>query len=342
MATFIIVDTNNLFFRSKFSVRGDLNTKVGMSFHVMLMSLRKMWNTYNGDHVIFATEGKSWRYDYDAKYKLNRKIDRLAKTELELEEDAIFMEALNDFISFIDSKTNCTLVKAPNAEADDVIARWVQTHPNDNHIIISSDSDFVQLVAENVMIHDGVNERTLKHDGVYDSKGVKLEFTIDSSGKVKTGKPNPEFIAPDDWQEFALFTKCIRGDKSDNIFSAYPGARFKGTSKRAGIVEAFEDRINKGFDYNNFMLQKWTDHEDQEHRVIERYEANRLLIDLTMQPEIVKAHVDEVIANALQKPVNSGVGIHFMKFCNRWDLANISKYPTDFANILNKKYTANL
>ena len=31
-------------------------------------------------------------------------------------------------------------------EADDLIALWIQAHPNDKHVIISSDSDFYQLI----------------------------------------------------------------------------------------------------------------------------------------------------------------------------------------------------
>lgn len=337
--TFIIVDTNNLYFRSRFSVRGDIDTKIGMSFHVLLMSLRKMWNKYDGSHIIFTGEGKSWRYKYDDKYKIQRKLNRLVKTEQDQEDDAIFMEALSDFQDFIENKTNCTYIRAENAEADDVIALWIQSHPEDNHIIISSDTDFIQLLAPNVIIHDGVNSRTLKHDGVYDDSGRKLEFTIASDGKIKTGKPNPNFL-PDrkDWIEYALFLKIIRGDTSDSIFSAYPGARLRGTKNKVGITEAFEDRKTQGYNYNNFMNQRWVDPDGEECRVRDRFAHNQLLIDLTKHPDQVRKHVCESINSALQKEVVKGVGIHFLKFCSRWDLAKISQYPEDFARILQAKY----
>ena len=62
----------------------------------------------------------------------------------------------------------------------------------------------------------------------------------------KTGKekeaPNPEFM---------LFEKCMRGDTSDNVFSAYPGVRTKGTRNKVGLIEAFDDRQTKGFNWNN-------------------------------------------------------------------------------------------
>ena len=39
----------------------------------------------------------------------------------------------------------------------------------------------------------------------------------------------------------------MRGDPSDNIFSAYPGVRTKGTKNKIGLTEAFEDRNSKGY-----------------------------------------------------------------------------------------------
>ena len=36
------------------------------------------------------------------------------------------------------------------------------------------------------------------------------------------------------------------------------------------------------------MLQRWVDHEEQEHRVKDDFERNSILIDLTKQPDEVK------------------------------------------------------
>jgi len=37
----------------------------------------------------------------------------------------------------------------------------------------------------------------------------------------------------------------MRGDATDNVFSAYPGVRKKGTRNKVGLVEAFEDKKKK-------------------------------------------------------------------------------------------------
>jgi len=210
--TFIIVDTHNLFHRAKHSTRGDVDMKIGMAFHIMFMSLRKMWKQFEGTHILFANEGRSWRYDVNTAYKANRKVARVSKSIPEQEEDEIMFEALNDLVNYLDTKTNCSMVQCPIAEADDVIALWVQSHPNDEHVIISSDSDFVQLLDDNKRIYDGVMDRLLTKDGVYNNKGKKVEFVIKSDSKIKTGAVNPDFVPDEDWMDYSLFIKCVRGD----------------------------------------------------------------------------------------------------------------------------------
>ena len=127
-----------------------------------------------------------------------------------------------------------------------MIATWIQQHPDDNHYIISTDSDFYQLLAPNVTQYNGTTDQVVTLEGFKDLKTG--EAVIDK----KTKEPK-KAIDP----EFALFEKCVRGDSSDNVFSAYPGARLKGTKNKTGIMEAFEDRHTGGYNYNNFMLQRW-------------------------------------------------------------------------------------
>ena len=119
-----------------------------------------------------------------------------------------------------------------------------------------------------------------------------------TGAKIKVGKKDPNFVAPENWYDYALFLKCIRGDKTDNIFSAYPGVREKGSSKTIGIREAYEDRHTKGYNWNNFMNQTWIDHNEVEHKVKDRFALNETLIDLTKIPDEVKASGLEIIAEA--------------------------------------------
>lgn len=325
--TYILVDSLNMFYRARHVVRGDdIETKIGMAYHIMFSAINKAWRDFEGSHVVFAFEGRSWRKDYYDPYKRNRKEARDALSPREAEEDQRYFQAFDELKEFIDKRTNCTVLRHERCEADDFIARFIQNHPNDNHVIISSDSDFYQLLAPNVSQYNGITNQHIRLDGVYNDKGKPV---VDNKTKEHKQVGDPQWL---------LFEKCIRGDTSDNVFSAYPGARKKGTKNKVGMEEAFEDKNSKGFNWNNFMLQRWTDHEGVEHRVLDDYQRNRTLIDLTQQPDDIKAMLDETIVNQVQKVPVSGVGVHFMKFCGKHDLQRVSQNAEAHAEYLNAPY----
>ena len=326
--TYILVDTANTFFRARHVINGDADIKLGMAFHITLNSVKKAWQDFQGSHVIFCLEGRSWRKDFYKPYKAQRAEARAAHTEREAEEEKVFWEAFDTFKDFIKDKTNCTVLQHPQLEADDLIAGWIQTHPNDNHVVISTDTDFVQLIAPNVKQYNGVMETTITHEGIFDAKGKRV---IDKKTQEPKAIPDPEWL---------LFEKCMRGDTSDNVFSAYPGVRTKGTSKKVGLSEAFEDRNSKGYAWNNLMLQRWTDHNGLEHRVLEDYERNRRLIDLSHQPEDIKEIITNTISTATLSNKDVGqVGIRLMKFCNLYDLKKIADQAQAYAEPLNARYS---
>lgn len=323
---YIIIDTMNMFFRCKhIAMKGtDAWTKVGYAMHLTLSSAAKEFREHKGDHVVFALEGQnSWRKKFYAPYKLNRKEKRAQLTEEQVEEDQLFFEGYSDMMKFLDKRTNCTVLAAEGAEGDDVIAHWTQMHTGDEHVIISSDTDFVQLLAPNVKQYNGVTKQLLTIDGIFDDKGKPV-----FDNKTKELKPTPD----PDWE---LFYKCIRGDTGDNVFSAFPGARLKGTKNKVGIREAFEDRVSQGYSWNNFMLQRWVDHHQKEHKVIDDFNRNMTLVDLTRQPDEVKEAMDIALANAYMKPPAKMVGAHLLKFCGKYELNNIAKFPDRYAEFMN-------
>ena len=325
MATYILVDTANTFFRARHVVRGDLDTKVGMALHITLNGVKKAWQQFNGNHVVFCLEGRSWRKDYYEPYKRNRQETRDAMTPAQAEEDKVFWEIFDEFKDFVGDKTNCTVIQHPQLEADDLIAGWVQAHPNDDHVIISTDGDFAQLVSSNVKQYNGVSNTTITHEGYFDDKGKPV---IDKKTGEAKPAPNPEFM---------LFEKCMRGDTSDNVFSAYPGVRKKGTKNKVGLIEAFEDKGTKGYNWNNMMLQRWTDHEGVEHRVLDDYTRNVTLCDLTAQPEEIREIINNTIAEVKPKGITQ-VGMRLMKFCAKWDMQRIADQAQYYAEPLQANY----
>lgn len=343
METYILSDAQNLFYRQSNMINDayGLDSMVGMCFSMILNSLKKEYTKWNGTHSVLFLEGRSWRKDIYKGYKANRVVEASLLSQKQQEKNEVLSESFKDFIEYIRSNTNITVLRSPNAEADDMIAIWVEAHPDDQHVLISSDSDFIQLLRyKNFKLYDPVKNILITQEGVFDDDGNKMSFTITSQVKIKVGKIDPDFVVDPHWYEYSLFMKCIRGDKNDNIFSAYPDVREKGTKNSVGIKEAYGDSINRGYSWNNFMNQRWIDHEGVEHQVKDKYEFNKKLIDLSMIPEDVKNKCLEVIAlETLKEPKPAiKVGLSFMNFCGKWELKRIADNSSAYMPMLKSKY----
>jgi 5'-3' exonuclease len=325
---YVLIDTANMFFRARHTAfrASDPWEKVGVALHTTLMSANKVVKRFEADHVVFALEGRSWRKDHYKPYKANRAVARAALTETEAEEDKMFWETYDNLTKYLSERTNCSVIRCPTAEGDDIIARWITLHPQDEHIVISSDTDFVQLLAANVKQYNGITDELITTEGIYDAKGRPV---VDKKTKEPKQIPDPAWL---------LFEKCMRGDTSDNVFSAFPGVRTKGTKNKVGLQEAFADRTTKGYNWNNMMLQRWTDHNGEEHRVLDDYERNRQLIDLTHQPQAVKDTVDLAIIEQISHKDIGQVGVRFMQFCGKYDLVRCSENAEGFGRWLNETY----
>jgi hypothetical protein len=420
---FVLIDAANLFNRAHHVCGGDAFTKAGMALHIIFNSLDKAFRQHGANHLVLCAEGRSWRYDYYPPYKAKRKLLRETLSPKEKEEQEVFYDVLKDFIEYMSENTKCTVLQTQGAEADDLIARFIQLHPNDQHMILSGDSDMIQLIDENVTIYNGVTNQLITNKGVFDERGREMVFMVKpADGKLKIGQTLEDatkakkrddaknlraardeellaekaakdarkaydallakgnggvelvsaktewekldkalnkakmktlqmkaegdkpfaFSVEDGWWKRALFIKCIRGDSGDGVFSAYPGVRYQGSSKKVGIEDAWHDREAKGFHWNNFMLQRWEklneDGSTEDVRVLDEYNRNVMLIDLSAQPEAIKDLLDRVIIEAIQKEPVGNVGIHFLRFCKKHDLNRIGERAADHSRYLNASY----
>jgi 5'-3' exonuclease len=332
MTKYALIDTANTFFRARHvaSRNSTLEEKIGMALHLTLASVNQAVRKYGIGHVVFCLEGRSWRKDVYGPYKKNRVVDAMSVTEAEKEESEMFWDTYEKFTTYIREKTNVSVLRHERAEADDLIARFIHLHPNDTHYIISTDSDYVQLITDKVFQYNGVTNELITINGYLKESGKPV---LDKKTKEPKLLEDPQYL---------LFKKIIRGDAGDNVFSAYPGVREVGSKNKVGIKEAYEDRTKQGFSWNNLMLQRWVDHDNVEHRVKDDYERNRMLIDLTAQPEDVKQVVDESIRKGVRRITTPQVGIHFMKFCGKYELTKISEQAETYARWLNEPYTGTL
>ena len=325
---YLLVDTANTFFRARHSAHRQSDTwdKLGFAIHVTLASVNKSWRDQRADHVIFCLEGRSWRKDFYEPYKKNRSVARAALTESEAEEDRLFWETFDNLKTFVAEKTNCTVLQHPELEADDLIAGFIQAHPGDHHTIVSSDTDFYQLLADNVNQYNGISDELHTLQGIFDKKGKPV---LDKKTKEPKKIPDPKFI---------LFEKCMRGDPTDNVFSAFPGVRTKGSKNKVGLEEAYADRNTKGYNWNNLMLQRWVDHNGVEHKVLDDYQRNVTLVDLTAQPDDIKVKMATTIATAQVVKNAPMIGAQFLKFCGKYDLIKLSENASNMAEWLTASY----
>lgn len=324
MKTFLLIDTMNLMWRAAHVTRGNTFDRVGLAVHISFNSIVSFASKQDIDHLVFCFEGSSWRKQYDSSYKANRKIAKAKLSQEDIEFQDYLIEVQNDMKDFLENKTNVTVLQHENLEADDLIAGWIQTHSDDNHVILSTDSDFLQLLSDNVSIYNGVDKKYIRSTGIFDEFDRQMK---DKNGNLMFPE-NPEYF---------LFEKIIRGDTSDNIKPAYPGVRKLGTKNKVGIVECFEDRQKQGFAWNTFMNEQWVDHEGETNLVKDKFNHNKLLIDLNNQPDHIKLYMAETISNVYENTKHQKqVGIEFLKFCGKHQLVNLAKYPEKIAKLLEK------
>lgn len=350
MSRHVLVDLNNLFSRSKFAVVGDAQTKAGTAISNCFNALLKLEREGVLDHAVFCVDSRSWRYEALACYKAKRRLEKLEMTAREADDERVIMETLDRMAVWLGEKTACTVLRQHGIEADDFIGRWISLHPDDQHLIISSDSDFVQLISKNVQIHDLFSERRLSYHGVRDLEtGLDIDFEVNmTSGKIKSkpGSP-PPLLVEDEWWKKALFAKCMRGDVGDGIPSAAPKIRTKGTKKSAGLEEVWNDRKERGFCWTDVM-QREIDKPvgldangevlTERVRIFDQYQRNVGLIDLTAQPEEIISRMDETIMAAVQKNKPTQIGIALLQFCGVEDLPRLAERVSDHVSWLTKAY----
>jgi len=85
------------------------------------------------------------------------------------------------------------------------------------------------------------------------------------------------------------------------------------------------------------MLQRWTDHNGVEHRVLDDYNRNVVLCDLTAQPTDIREIIDTAINEVEPKDINQ-VGMRLMKFCAKWDMQRVADQAQYFAEPLQARY----
>lgn len=350
MNKYVLIDAYNIFFRALHTINErDEELCKRLVLHIMINMIKKSCDKFSPDHMVLCCDGSgTWRKSEYPEYKLNR-IEKLnQRTTYEINRDEIAKNVfLNELLPFLRNETNISVLQYQLAEADDLVSRFVKLHPNDDIIIVSTDNDFIQLLSDHVFVYNSMEDRLITKQGIVETiRNKPLKFTI-KDGKVSVPKDQNKldesyYLPRKDWVDYLLFSKCIRGDKSDNIFSAYPGVREKSTKSKIGIIEAFEDRNNKSYAWNTFMNSTWKDADGKDHLVKDDYEFNKKLIDMNEIPEEFKNYIDGYIISALRYKPNKFVSFKLSDFLTKWDLNNLNDTLSTFVSYFSKEYKGHL
>lgn len=298
----MIVDTANVLFRvaaahGKYGPAGTPEEKAGLAMHIALNTLNKYYKQFRPDQLVVTFEGgQNWRkaYTKSEQCKSGRlyKGNRVKDPSMES-----FFELIKSFEELARTHTAVACLSAPRLEGDDLFAGFVQRfaqNPEDEIIGISGDRDFVQLL-----------------------KFPNFKLIDPDSGKPRTcDDPN-----------FFMFEKCFRGDPGDNVMSAYPRVL------KTKLAKAMTDDYAR----TELMNHQWTftDPETGEvknYNVGELFEENKLLMDLTAQPEDIRQLIEQTLDYELEHHGKFS-HFHFTKFCGKFGLNQIAENAQAFADM---------
>lgn len=301
---YIVFDISNLLYRSFFVQRSEPEDIVaGLATHTALVMLNKYFKMFKPDKVVMAFDRKSWRKEYTASekciskkpYKGNRRKDM---TEAQQAKYQRFIDHIAEFEKMIEEHTTIITLFENRLEADDLIAGFCQLHEgtDDEVIIISTDSDLLQLMKYgNVKIISPANDKEQKLD----------DFNNDP--------------------EYYIFNKCVRGDSTDNVQSAFPGVR----SKR------IEKAYNDPFERVQLMKEVWKNEEQVEFKVEELFAENELLINLEKQPNDIRRLILTSVDKSETKERQFSL-FFILKFVGKYKLVKIKESIDQYIPLLSK------
>lgn len=211
MDKLLLIDGHNLLFQMFFGMPSRIVNKAGRAIQGTLGfigALRKIIGMTMPTHllVMFDGEHENRRTELLADYKANR-VDYS-----EVSEEQNPFSQLNDIYHALDHIGICHAEAAGRFEADDIIASYVHAFDNKMNIVISShDSDYFQLIGENVTVLRYRGSRSVFCDSKY---------VCDKYG-----------VPPSRYADF----KSLTGDVSDNI----KGAKGVGPITAAALIRQF-------------------------------------------------------------------------------------------------------
>lgn len=210
----LIIDGLNFIYRSY--IKFDQSDEYTIVFN-FFRSLRVLIEKFSPTKCFFVLDGyPKHRYDLYPEYKANRLIKSASKEEIK---NAVYQQ--KDLIITLLQCLPIAVVIAKNFEADDVISTLVENLKEEELLIVSGDSDYIQLLQKNI-------------------NNLKLYNPI-----------KKEFIEAPSYHY--LVKKCLFGDASDNIKGIVSEKEAIELASNPKLLEHFFQNIENK---ENFNLNK--------------------------------------------------------------------------------------
>lgn len=193
MKKIVLIDGHNMLFRMFYGIPTPIKNSKGKDIRGLIGfigSLKKIIDEFKpySLYVIFDSEtSRNSNLEIDREYKANR-IDysNIAEEENPFSQLLLIKKAL-DYLDI-------SYLEVENDETDDLIASIVSKPTNEyQYIIVSTDSDFIQLIDKNVFLYVPRGKKSI----LYNKEEIIKKYNI-----------IPE--------KYVIF-KALVGDKSDNI-----------------------------------------------------------------------------------------------------------------------------
>jgi 5'-3' exonuclease, N-terminal resolvase-like domain len=241
MTRYAVIDMNNLVNRAVHVVKTAPNHQewIARSYMIVFQSIAKMANKFVADHCVACFDSYSWREEIYKTYKENR---RKEVSEKKLETKKVSHMVLREFITYLQDRTNMTVLEGKGIEADDFVARFVQTHPDtlDSHVIISNDADFKQVVGPGIDLYDPIPSVLYTTDGVYYQDDIRdpmhpTAIRYAEHWKIRYHQPKTTLVYRTDW---------IKDNKGRKGSLLYPMTKYpNGAGYRLGDLIGRETQI---------------------------------------------------------------------------------------------------
>lgn len=192
MNKIILIDGHNLLFRMFYGIPSPIKNTKGKEIRGLIGfigSLKKIVDEFRPYSLIVVFDSQTSK-DSNLKIDINYKRNRVDYTNIS-EDDNPFSQLplIKKALEYL----NIYYLEVENYEADDYIASIINNNRENQYIIVSTDSDFIQLVDNNIFLYVPRGKKSV----LYTPEEVVKKYNIPPT-------------------KYVIF-KSLVGDKSDNI-----------------------------------------------------------------------------------------------------------------------------